>query len=93
MGTTEEIKKQKVIAVVRAENKDKALEFAEGCIEGGIRLIEVTFSFPEAERVISELSGLDGITVGAGTVLDVPMAEKALNEGAGFLVSPIPIKS
>lgn len=88
MSTIEEIKKQKVIAVVRAENADKALEFAQGCIDGGIGLIEVTFSFPEAERVISELSSLSGITVGAGTVLDVPMAEKALNAGAKFLVSP-----
>jgi 2-dehydro-3-deoxyphosphogluconate aldolase / (4S)-4-hydroxy-2-oxoglutarate aldolase len=84
----EEIKKQKVIAVIRSENGDEALEFAEGCIEGGLRLIEVTFSFPEAERVISELSGLSGITVGAGTVLDVSMAEKALLAGARFLVSP-----
>lgn len=88
MITKEDIKKQKVIAVIRAENGDKALEFSEGCIEGGIGLIEVTFSFPEAERVISELSKLDGIGVGAGTVLDMKMAEKALDAGAKFLVSP-----
>ena len=88
MSAVDEIKKQKVIAVIRAENADKALEFAKGCVEGDIRLIEVTFSFPEAERVISELSGLSGITVGAGTVLGVPMAEKALDAGAKFLVSP-----
>lgn len=88
MSAIEEIKKQKVIAVVRAENTEKALEFAQGCIDGGIGLLEVTFSFPGAESVISELCSLSGITVGAGTVLGVPMAEKAVDAGAKFLVSP-----
>lgn len=88
MTTIDDIKRQKVIAVVRAENGDKALEFAEGCIEGGIGLIEVTFSFPEAERVISELSKVKDIGIGAGTVLDAEMGEKALSAGAEFLVSP-----
>ena len=88
MSAIEEIKRQKVIAVIRAESADKALEFAEGCIEGGIGLLEVTFSFPGADRVIKELSGVSGITLGAGTVLDVPMAGSALSAGADFLVSP-----
>ena len=86
--TIEEIKKQKVIAVIRADNGDNAIEFAEGCVSGGLGLIEVTFSFPEADRVISELSSIAGITVGAGTVLDAEMAQKALSSGAEFLVSP-----
>ncbi len=82
------IKKNKVIAVIRAETPDKALEFGEGCIKGGLKLIEVTFSFPEAELVIAELSKIDGVLVGAGTVLDADMAVKALESGASFLVSP-----
>jgi len=88
MNTLEEIKKNRVIAVIRAETSDKALEFAEGCIEGGLNLIEVTFSFPRVERVIAELSRIDGVFVGAGTVLDMDMAVKALESGASFLVSP-----
>ncbi len=88
MSAIEEIKRQKVIAVVRAESADKALEFAQGCIDGGVGLIEVTFSFPGAQSVISELAGISGITVGAGTVLGAPMAEKAVEAGADFLVSP-----
>jgi 2-dehydro-3-deoxyphosphogluconate aldolase/(4S)-4-hydroxy-2-oxoglutarate aldolase len=88
VSTLEEIKKNKVIAVIRAETPDKALEFGRGCIEGGLKLIEVTFSFPGAERVIAELSKTDGILVGAGTLLDADMAVKALESGASFLVSP-----
>ncbi len=88
MSTLEEIKKNKVIAVIRAETPDKALEFGEGCIKGGLKLIEVTFSFPRAERVIAELSKIEGVVVGAGTVLDVNMATRAIYSGANFLVSP-----
>ncbi len=88
MSTLEEIKRNKVIAVIRAETPQKALEFGEGCIKGGLKLIEVTFSFPGAQTVIAELSKTQGILVGAGTVLDADMAAKALESGANFLVSP-----
>jgi len=88
VNTLEEIKKNKVIAVIRAETPDKALEFARGCIEGGLKLIEVTFSFPRVERVIAELSKIEGVLIGAGTLLDVNMAKRALYSGANFLVSP-----
>jgi 2-dehydro-3-deoxyphosphogluconate aldolase/(4S)-4-hydroxy-2-oxoglutarate aldolase len=88
VNTLEEIKKNKVIAVIRADIPDVALEFARGCIEGGIKVIEITFSFPRAERVIAELCKIDGVIVGAGTLLNVKMAQKALESGAKFLVSP-----
>lgn len=86
--TLELIKKNKIFAVIRADSPEEALDFAEGCIAGGLRLIEITFSFPGAEEVMSELSGREGIITGAGTVLDTGMAGKALRSGARFLVSP-----
>ncbi|MCL4245599.1 MAG: bifunctional 4-hydroxy-2-oxoglutarate aldolase/2-dehydro-3-deoxy-phosphogluconate aldolase [Candidatus Dadabacteria bacterium] len=88
MNPLEFIKKHKVISVVRAGDEALALSFAEACIAGGLRLIEVTFSFPGAEDVISRLSERIGILVGAGTVLDIDMAERARDAGARFLVSP-----
>ena len=86
--TLEAIKNNKVIAVIRAETPDIALEFAKGCVDGGIKIIEVTFSFSRVERVIAEISKMDNILVGAGTLLDSQMAQKALDSGASFLVSP-----
>lgn len=88
MNTLEEIKRNKVIAVIRAETPDIALEFARGCIEGGIKVIEITFSFPRVERVIAEISKIDDVVVGAGTLLNNTMAQKAIDSGASFLVSP-----
>ena len=65
----EVIRKHKVFAVIRAENVESALDFAEGCIKGGLRLIEITFSFPGAEEAISALSGRLGVLVGRRKLL------------------------
>jgi len=82
------VRKNKVFAVIRANDSHKAMECAEACIEGGLKLIEITLSFPGAEQVISRLSGGKGVIVGVGTVLTVDMARIAFNSGARFIVSP-----
>ncbi|MGE5443859.1 MAG: bifunctional 4-hydroxy-2-oxoglutarate aldolase/2-dehydro-3-deoxy-phosphogluconate aldolase [Ignavibacteriales bacterium] len=82
------VEKNKVFAVIRAENSENALRLAEACIEGGLKLIEITFSFPEAEEVVEELSKINDILAGAGTVLNVDMARSAANSGARFIISP-----
>ena len=81
-------KKNRVFAVIRAENSENALRLAEACIEGGLKLIEITLSFPGAEEIIGELSKVNDILVGAGTVLNVEMARSASNSGAMFIISP-----
>ena len=88
MNPFDVIKEHKVIAVIRADDAATAHRFAEGCISGGLKLIEVTFSFPGAEEVISRLSERKEILTGAGTVLNLDMALNAKNAGARFLVSP-----
>jgi 2-dehydro-3-deoxyphosphogluconate aldolase/(4S)-4-hydroxy-2-oxoglutarate aldolase len=88
MNLMDGVREHKVFAVIRAEHSGRALEFAKACIEGGIKLIEITFSFAEAETVIRGLSKENGIFVGAGTVLNLDMAKVAVNSGAKFIVSP-----
>ena len=82
------IRKNKVFAVIRAEDTENAIRFADACIEGGLKLIEITFSFPGADGVIKELSKIDDVIVGAGTVLDIDMAKNAATSGARFIISP-----
>jgi len=88
MKVLEALKKYKVVSVVRAEDPIKAREMAEACIHGGIKLIEITFSFPNAENVIADLTGENDCLIGAGTVLNLEMAEIAIQSGAKFIVSP-----
>jgi 2-dehydro-3-deoxyphosphogluconate aldolase/(4S)-4-hydroxy-2-oxoglutarate aldolase len=73
--------------VLRASSAQKALIAARALIEGGCAVIEVTLSVPEAARVIRELA-VEGIPVGAGTVMDLAGAQMAIAAGAQFLVSP-----
>ena len=61
-----------VVAVVRAENSQKAKEIALAVMEGGVDSIEITFTVPGAADVIKDLTKEfgDRLLVGAGTVLD-----------------------
>ena len=76
------------MVAVRTTTPESAYKAAVACIEGGIKFIEITFSVPEAESVIKELIVDSRVTVGAGTVLCLGDARKALNAGASYLVSP-----
>ncbi len=85
-----DIKESGMVAVVRGETSEKAMEIVERCIEGGIKAIELTFTVPYAHRVIEDISRKygDDIILGAGTVLDSETARIAILSGAEFIVSP-----
>lgn len=80
-----------IVAVVRAENAEKALAVAEAIKAGGIDIIEITLTVPGCMDVIRELaraySGKE-VLIGAGTVLGPETARTALLCGAEFVVSP-----
>lgn len=85
------IKETGIIAVVRAEDPDHALKIAEAVRTGGVNIIEITMTVPDAMQVIRELVRVfndKNIVIGAGTVLDSETARAALLEGAQFIVSP-----
>ncbi|MDR1701903.1 MAG: bifunctional 4-hydroxy-2-oxoglutarate aldolase/2-dehydro-3-deoxy-phosphogluconate aldolase [Sporomusaceae bacterium] len=80
-----------LVAVVRAETSEQALEIADACAKGGVAAIEITFTVPGATKVIEDLvkeyrSG--EIIIGAGTVLDSETARIAILAGAQYIVSP-----
>ena len=80
-----------IVAVVRAENTEKAEKIVDACIEGGVAAIELTFTVPHADRVIEQLSEKytpDQIILGAGTVMDAATARIAILSGAQYIVSP-----
>ena len=80
-----------IVAVVRAENADKAERIVDACMEGVVAAIELTFSVPHADRVIETLSykhDPKDIILGAGTVMDAATARIAMLSGAQYIVSP-----
>jgi 2-dehydro-3-deoxyphosphogluconate aldolase/(4S)-4-hydroxy-2-oxoglutarate aldolase len=82
------IEQHKLMVAVRTETPDKAYKAALACIEGGIKLVEITFSVPDADEVIRKLSAETGALIGAGTVLSISDLRRALKAGASYIVSP-----
>lgn len=87
----QKIKDVGVVAVIREENLEKAIEVSKACIEGGIPAVEVTYTVPNATEVISHLKmsiPAEKLIVGAGSVLDSETARIAILAGAEYIVSP-----
>ena len=78
----------RLVAVVRSKSAAEALDLANAAVESGIQFIEITFSVPGALDVIKDLVKQKKAHVGAGTVLAPQQAERAINAGAEFVVSP-----
>jgi 2-dehydro-3-deoxyphosphogluconate aldolase/(4S)-4-hydroxy-2-oxoglutarate aldolase len=79
---------ERLVAAIRAPSAELAVEASRAVVRGGIRLIEVTFTIPDAPRAIAELAQDGDHTVGAGTVLTAEQARLALEAGARFLIAP-----
>ena len=77
-----------LMVAVRTETPERAYQAAVACINGGIRLVEITFSVPGAEEVIRELNQEKKAHIGAGTILSESELKKALKAGARYIVSP-----
>ena len=78
----------KLIPVVVIENAADAAPLGQALIEGGLPCAEVTFRTAAAPDAISALSKIDGLLLGAGTVLTVDQARQAVDCGAEFIVTP-----
>jgi 2-dehydro-3-deoxyphosphogluconate aldolase/(4S)-4-hydroxy-2-oxoglutarate aldolase len=77
-----------LIAVIRAPSADAALAAAQAVAKGGIHLLEITFTVPDAPRVMAALAGSEDLVVGAGTVLTADQCRAALDAGARFIIAP-----
>ncbi|HEU5400892.1 MAG TPA: bifunctional 4-hydroxy-2-oxoglutarate aldolase/2-dehydro-3-deoxy-phosphogluconate aldolase [Terriglobales bacterium] len=79
-----------IVPVVRASSAEQAMRAAEAVCKGGIPIVEMTMTVPGAVDVIAQLAKTvtSEILVGAGTVLDAKTAQRCLDAGAQFLVSP-----
>jgi 2-dehydro-3-deoxyphosphogluconate aldolase/(4S)-4-hydroxy-2-oxoglutarate aldolase len=84
----EALHRQYTIPVVRETDEEKLYSLGKALAEGGLKVLEVTLMSEDAYKVIKRLSTDKDLIVGAGTVLNQEQAEKAMEAGAKFLVSP-----
>ncbi len=78
-----------IVPAVRAANADDALFAAEAVSRGGLPIVELTMTVPNATELIARLvKKHPHMIVGAGTVLDLETARACLAAGARFITSP-----
>lgn len=85
----EQISKIGIVPVVVLDDARDAKPLAEALIKGGLPCAEVTFRTAAAEESIRIMTdSFPQMLVGAGTVLTTEQVDRAVNAGAGFIVSP-----
>ena len=85
----EQVEAKKIVPVVKLDRASDARALGEALCAGGLPVAEVTFRTDAAEESIRIMKReFPEMMVGAGTVVNVEQAERALAAGASFLVSP-----
>lgn len=90
------VEKEKLIVIVRGVEREKLIPLAEAMYQGGIRLLEVTYSAngkvsdeQTAENIAMLAKHFEGkMFVGAGTVLTEKQVELTYKAGGKFIISP-----
>ena len=88
--TVARVLETKIVAVVRAPSPDVVMDICNALADGGVDVLEITFTVPDALDLIRQVRDTlgDRICLGAGTVLDPETCRAAILAGAEFVVSP-----
>jgi 2-dehydro-3-deoxyphosphogluconate aldolase/(4S)-4-hydroxy-2-oxoglutarate aldolase len=82
-----------VVAIARRLDARTVIAVADGLLGGGVRAFELTLNEPQADalaaiEVVARHAEGSPLAIGAGTVLSIEAAERAVAAGATFLVMP-----
>ncbi len=78
-----------VVPVITIRDAAAAVDLGNALVRGGLPIAEITFRTDAAAGAIRALrDGFPDFLVGAGTVLDLPTLDRAVEAGAGFVVAP-----
>ncbi len=89
-STAQILERVGLIPVLRAKNTKQALAVVHAMIAGGVTVVEVTMTCPDACGVLRALKDQygPGVLLGSGTVTRPQDAEATIEAGAEFVVSP-----
>jgi 2-dehydro-3-deoxyphosphogluconate aldolase/(4S)-4-hydroxy-2-oxoglutarate aldolase len=87
--TREELYAAKAVVILREKDAGLVRKKARAARDGGLRVQEVTWTTPSVAELIREFTKEKLGTIGAGTILTIDDAKKAVDAGATFLVSPV----
>jgi 2-dehydro-3-deoxyphosphogluconate aldolase / (4S)-4-hydroxy-2-oxoglutarate aldolase len=82
------IEQSGIVAAIRVYSAPEAIFAVDAVVAGGIEVIEITLTVPQATKVIANLvKDAPNVVVGAGGIMDVAEASECLDAGAQFLTS------
>ena len=86
---TELLNQYKVVPVVVIKEIDEAIPTLSALCEGGLPIAEITFRTAcAAEAIALGVKTFPDMCIGAGTVINAEQAQRAIDAGAKFIVSP-----
>ena len=78
-----------LVPMIKIDQAKDAVPLAKALSDGGLPVAEITFRTAAAEEAIRNIaSALPEVLIGAGTVTNVAQAEKAVQAGAKYIVTP-----
>jgi len=83
-----ELARAGVVPVTTVQNTDQVHETCQALLRGGVSCIEIAFRSPAAAAALAQACEVEGMVVGAGTVLSPQQAHAAAEAGAKFAVAP-----
>jgi 2-dehydro-3-deoxyphosphogluconate aldolase/(4S)-4-hydroxy-2-oxoglutarate aldolase len=87
-AVVEALARARVLPVVAVDDPSVVGDLCGALLAGGISCIEITFRTSAAEEAIAAAAEVEGMLVGAGTVLTPDQAHSASAAGAVFAVAP-----
>jgi 2-dehydro-3-deoxyphosphogluconate aldolase/(4S)-4-hydroxy-2-oxoglutarate aldolase len=79
---------RRVIPVTTLDDPRSAGGIAAALLRGGLPIVEITFRSEAAEDAIATIASGTDVRVGAGTIVDAALVDRAVAAGATFIVTP-----
>jgi len=78
-------------AVLRTPTSEACPKAMQACIDGGFKIVEFTLTTPDCLDHLQDFrKKYDGdVMVGCGTIMNVEDAERAVDAGAEFIITPV----
>lgn len=84
-----QVEEKKIVPVVKLDRVSDAVPLCKALCDGGLPVAEITFRTDAAEESIRlATKEFPEMFIGAGTIVNVEQAKRAVDAGAKFLVSP-----
>jgi 2-dehydro-3-deoxyphosphogluconate aldolase/(4S)-4-hydroxy-2-oxoglutarate aldolase len=83
-----ELRARRALCILRAPTIPDPVGLTRTLVEAGLPIVEFAFTTPNAAALIEQSSTVDGVILGAGTVMTAAQARDAISAGARFLLTP-----